>query len=308
MKFYRPLLFLLLICIGCPVLSNADQLEDANAAINIGDFTRASELLQPLAEEGNEEAQTRLGAMYINGQGVERDINKGLSWVMRAANRGDMTARRVAFKVCLDLVNQGDTSLLFNLGYMCLEGWGGEHSAGTCFGWLENAGKSGHEQSLRLLIKIYEEGLYGITPNEERVTYWRNLRADFAAGLDGKWEGSVSVGPEPPPMVLTYKFKTDGGKLTGTTGSDSGGESRISDGKIDGTDFSFTVNVRSAFGGMKINYTGIFYGDMIKLTYTTEIGSSRPPGRSYKNRFGATDTDGVESLPITFTARRAEQK
>lgn len=126
-------------------------------------------------------------------------MDKGLSWIMKAANQGYETARRIAFKVYLDLVNQGDTALLFNLGYMCLNGWGGEHDPSACIGWLENAGKIGHENSLKLLARIYSGGSYGITPDEDKATHWSNLQADFATGLDGKWEASISMGVDVPP-------------------------------------------------------------------------------------------------------------
>ena len=31
----------------------------------------------------------------------------------------------------------------------------------------------------------------GIAPDEKDTAKWRNLQKGFAAGLDGKWEGSV---------------------------------------------------------------------------------------------------------------------
>lgn len=70
MKLYRFLCFYFLLCFVFPTLSYADQLEDANTAFEIGDFKKTYELLKPLVENGNEGAQTRLGAMYNNGQGV----------------------------------------------------------------------------------------------------------------------------------------------------------------------------------------------------------------------------------------------
>lgn len=299
MKFYRPILFLLLICIVFPLVSNADQLEDAKTAVKNGDFTKALELLRPLAEEGSEDAQTRLGAMYINGQGVKKDIDKGLSLITKAANQGYVNARRIAFKIYLDLVNQGDAKLLSNLGYMCLEGWGGEQSPGTCMGWLEDGGEIGQENSLKLLARIYTEGLYGITPNKERVTYWSGLRAAWAAGITGKWEGTVPEGGIPetvavePTKNIIYHFKRKGDKLTGKVKGHKTKIMRrsydnwpISDGKIDGNEFSFMVKVRN--DEMKYYYTGTFLGDAIELTYRVQLFRGEP------------------GPPVTFVARRIE--
>jgi len=309
MKFDRLVFLTLLLCVVFPFMSNADQVEDANTAIKNKDFKKAYELLQPLAEEGSAEAQTRLGAMYVNGQGVEQDFSKGLSWIMKAATQGYETARRIAFKLCLDLVNQGDTTVMYNLGYMCLKGWGGEYDTNVCLGWLENAGKIGHEKSSKMLAKIYTEGLYGMAPDEEKATYWNNLSAAFAAGIDGEWEGSIPMPGGHQPMIQRYEFKTKGDKLTGTTALYSGptirddvavgviGQKvRIRDGKIEGNKFSFTVK------GMKNTnyYTGTFLGDRLKLTYT-----SKTSGRRVTGSMARRDT-GESSPPVTFTAKRVE--
>ncbi len=47
----------------------------------------------PLAEGSNAEAQTILGTLYINGQGVEKDVTKGLSLIMKAGTQGYEAAR-----------------------------------------------------------------------------------------------------------------------------------------------------------------------------------------------------------------------
>ena len=176
MKFYKLILFFLLLCFAFPLMSFADQLEDAKTAVKNEDFVKARELLLPLAEENNSEAQTLLGALYVNGQGTEKDFNKGLSLIMKAATQKYKPARIAAFKLCIDLANQGDTSAMYNVGYMCLNDWGGEHDNNVCLKWLENAAKLGHEKSLKILSKIYTEGMFGITPDAEKAAYWNNLQ------------------------------------------------------------------------------------------------------------------------------------
>lgn len=74
------------------------------------------------------------------------------------------------------------------------------------------------------------------------------------ADLTGKWKGVLKFGDMEIP--LNYTFKVDGEKLTGSIGSDQG-ENPISDGKIKGTDFSFSLD----FNGEKIPHTGKYYGD-----------------------------------------------
>jgi hypothetical protein len=298
-KLEKSVLFTLLICVFFPFVSNADQLEDAISAIENKDYRKAYELLQPLAEEGNVEAQTHLGAMYVNGQGIERDLDKGLSWIMKAAEQGNETAKSIAFKVHLDLVNQGDTSVMYNCGYMCLNDWGGEHDVNECMGWLENAGKIGHEKSSKMLAKIYREGLYGVPADEKKATYWSNLSAAFAAGIDGTWSGEVP-GFGGQPMKLSFTFERDGNRLKGTILGFGGQKNRLRDGKIDGNDFSFRV--KSSFFGMRTTtkYTGTFLGDRLKLTYTTKTSAPR-------RRVASVATiSGGESPPMTLIAKRVE--
>jgi hypothetical protein len=73
------------------------------------------------------------------------------------------------------------------------------------------------------------------------------------ADLSGKWSTSFKTqdGTEFP---LTYTFKIDGEKLTGTVGS-SQGDIEMTDGKITGTDFSFTVSVN----GTDVKNVGKYY-------------------------------------------------
>ena len=98
--------------------------------------------------------------------------------------------------------------------------------------------------------------------------------AAFAAGIDGKWKGSASMGMGGPPMDLSYNFKTDGESLTGTYVGYGGKKLKIKDGKIDGINISFTVD--SKFNGTKstYEYTGMFLGDSLQLSFTTKMGDS----------------------------------
>lgn len=75
------------------------------------------------------------------------------------------------------------------------------------------------------------------------------------ADLTGKWAGVIKIG-DGNEFPLTYVFKVDGDKLTGSVIS-AQGEIPISEGKVNGTDFSFKLDVN----GMTIASTGKYYGD-----------------------------------------------
>lgn len=79
------------------------------------------------------------------------------------------------------------------------------------------------------------------------------------ADLTGHWTGTLPI-PGQGDFPLSYNFKADGGKLTGTA-TGPNGDINIDGGKIDGNKFSFNLTVND----MNISHTGVFYGDSIGL-------------------------------------------
>ena len=63
-------------------------MKNAAGAYERKDFAAAIAVWRPLAEAGNAEAQTLLGAMYWSGEGVPRDHKEAAKWYLRAAERG----------------------------------------------------------------------------------------------------------------------------------------------------------------------------------------------------------------------------
>ena len=139
-----------------------------------------------MAEGNNLEAQTLLGTLYVNGQGVEKDVTKGLSWLMKAATQGYEAAKVRALALCLVLAKEGDTKAMYNVGYMCLNGWSGDQNTNDCIGWLEKAAEGGHARSSKVLSQIYTKGMFGITPDKEKASYWSNFEASPDVGIEGK--------------------------------------------------------------------------------------------------------------------------
>ena len=86
----------------------------------------------------------------------------------------------------------------------------------------------------------------------------------YAADVDGAWTGTVS-GPM-GDVPVSFTFKADGAKLTGTTMGFDGSEVPIQDGKIDGNTITFTVTFD--FGGMPfmLSYKGVVSSDQIKMS------------------------------------------
>ena len=81
----------------------------------------------------------------------------------------------------------------------------------------------------------------------------------IVAELSGKWAGKI-VTPDGTDLDLTYIFKVDGDKLSGSV-STVQGELPITEGKISGNDFSFKLD----FNGTIIDNVGKYYGDSVVI-------------------------------------------
>ena len=86
----KPLLFSLLLLLS--PLAAADEYEEAVAALTNGDYSEASRSFKRLAKRDHAEAQYQLGMLYLFGQGVGQDAQKGVSWLKQAALGGSYLA------------------------------------------------------------------------------------------------------------------------------------------------------------------------------------------------------------------------
>ena len=94
-------------------------------------------------------------------------------------------------------------------------------------------------------------------------------RSIFAAtDMTGTWTGTMQSPDGNNSFTLTFNFKQDGAKLTGTVQGPQGDPLAIDNGKVDGSNFSFTVS----FNGTTINHTGTITCDEIKMTTKAESG------------------------------------
>jgi uncharacterized protein len=76
------------ICAQSSAQSLEERMRTAAGAYERKDFTLAVALWKPLAEQGNAEAQTLLGAMYWQGEGVPRNHAEAARLYLLAARQG----------------------------------------------------------------------------------------------------------------------------------------------------------------------------------------------------------------------------
>jgi len=103
---------------------SAGPLDDAYAAYQQGDYASALRLFRPLAEQGNARAQTLLGLMYEDGQGVPKDFAQAAKWYQRASEQDFAMAQN-------------------NLGLMYLNGEGVPKDPALAAKWYRRAADLG---------------------------------------------------------------------------------------------------------------------------------------------------------------------
>lgn len=102
-----------------------------------------------------------------------------------------------------------------------------------------------------------------------------------ATQVTGDWTAQMQT-PN-GDMTLTFHFKQDGDKLTGTVEPSMGGDPiAISNGKVDGDKLSFDTS----FQGMTIHHVGTATGEEIKLSAKSDDGQMPPMDMTLK-RAGA---------------------
>ena len=135
------------------------------AASKAGNHEKAFKELLPLAEEGHGSAQSLIGVMYYNGEGVEQDFNAAMVWLTLAANQGYSLAQynlgvmydngqgadqdfNLAFKWYGHAAEQGHAVAQFNLGSMYGNGDGVEQDLSRAYMWLHISGMHGNRQAV----------------------------------------------------------------------------------------------------------------------------------------------------------------
>jgi autotransporter translocation and assembly factor TamB len=94
--------------------------------------------------------------------------------------------------------------------------------------------------------------------------------AAWAGDITGTWRGSISGGGG--DFSLTYSFKQDGDKFTGTVQGPQGDPLPLTDCKLDGDKISFAVKVDMGGNAATFTSKGTIKGDEIALTTTNDAG------------------------------------
>ena len=159
------------------------------AASQAGNHEKAFEELLPLAEQGHGSAQSLIGVMYYNGEGVEQDFNAAMVWLTLAANQGYSLAQ-------------------YNLGVMYDNGQGTDQDFSLAFKWYGHAAQQGHAVAQFNLGSMYGNG-DGVDQDLNRAYMWLHI-----SGMHGNRQ-AVEQRKE-LEKSMTAEQIADARKMTGT--------------------------------------------------------------------------------------------
>jgi serine/threonine protein kinase len=144
---------------------SSDAAARADAAYRAADFATALPAYQALAARGDRHAQTRLGLMFLNGEGGPADYAAAREWFQKAADQHYARAE-------------------YELGIMAQKGLGGSRDFATMLTWYHRAERDGSPDAAQQLGYAYQEGL-GTPIDLAQAAEWYHRAADrgSAAGM-----------------------------------------------------------------------------------------------------------------------------
>lgn len=137
----------------------AGPFADGLNAAAAGNYAVALALWRPLADEGDAAAQFKLGRLYLNGKGVEKDYEQAANWLRKAALQGHAGAQS-------------------NLGALYSRGEGVAKDYPEAAAWLRKAADQGHPVAQFELGLLYVVGGGGIPQDYTEAVVWIRKAAD----------------------------------------------------------------------------------------------------------------------------------
>jgi TPR repeat protein len=124
----------------------ANLVNDGIQAYKSGNYKKAAKLFKKAANQGNAEAQYKLGDMYNEGKGVKKDYQKAVYWYKKAA------------KLFKKAANQGNADAQCKLGDMYYYGKGVKKDYQKAVYWYKKAANQGNAGAQFTLGVMYGQG------------------------------------------------------------------------------------------------------------------------------------------------------
>lgn len=143
------------------------------------------EIAKEQAKQGDQEAMWQLGQRYLDGDGVEQNIEVASDWWLKAAMKGHVPASHdlgIYYYFTKHDIDNGLKWLkisasadyarsLHVLGDIYINGWGVEPDTDKGLEYLTKAAEQNHEESQLRLAGLYHDGV-SVDQNFEKARYW----------------------------------------------------------------------------------------------------------------------------------------
>ncbi len=146
---------------GKSLANSGGAQEDLNQACDYyekGDFNQAAQWFRKSAEQGSAQAQSNLGVMYADGDGVDKNMDEAIKWLKKAAE-------------------QGYAEYQHNLGVMYVSGEDIDQNFDEAFKWLSKSAEQNYADAQHLLGVLYIRG-DGVDKNIEQAIEWLRKSAE----------------------------------------------------------------------------------------------------------------------------------
>jgi serine/threonine protein kinase/TPR repeat protein len=168
---------------------------EITAALSHKDYSRAFEIAEPLARDGDPDAQYALGYILERGLNGTKDEKQAADYYLKAAQKGHLSS---AFKLAQmyesgrgvesksdeqaffwyrKVAEAGDIDAMYNVAAMYQAGRGTEKSYEHAFDWYLKAAKLGDPQAQNSLGILYHSGM-GTSHSESDAVYWFRVAAE----------------------------------------------------------------------------------------------------------------------------------
>ncbi|MDR2054287.1 MAG: sel1 repeat family protein [Desulfovibrio sp.] len=197
---------------------------EALRAYEHGDFSKARDLWQKLAESGDGQAMNNLGVLYDQGKGLEADSGRAVYWFERSARaghpagmsnygrmlesgRGVAENPQEAARWFDRAAREGQPEAQYNLGLLYEQGRGVRQDDRTAAAWYSRAAAQQQVEALARLGRFYRMGR-GVPKDSARATLLL-----YAAAMNGHAQAvreleelSAEGAKRPPAMLFGQKL------------------------------------------------------------------------------------------------------
>ena len=141
-----------------PSTAQLTQLEEGRAAISAGDYAKAMELLEPLADSGDAVAQNAMGVLYLQGWSVASDPERAVRYFQLSAK-------------------QGNSKGSMNLAHAYRTGSGVNQSCIKALDLLMPYADNGNAEAQARVGMIYDSGCKDLAPDPKEAFRWYSKAA-----------------------------------------------------------------------------------------------------------------------------------